>query len=342
MPVMNTFWKNFRLTTFWESHWVALWAIIDGCPAWIQLKTEDIQYELDRRKPWTNNMVSARKEEDICEILSGVFEWKTIWTPICVIVRNKDHKSQDYSNIKDLYRPWHADKAWHLKFGLRDYRGWGRSSWRETLSRVIGWAIAKQLLNTKFNIDVFGHTIQIWHIKTKSFDRSSIETNTVRSADLEAWKQMEELILDNKQKWDSLWWIVSLHIQNLPSWLWEPVFGKLQAILAHSLFSIATIRYLKILPFDQAFKWSEFNTIDSWISWWISTWHEIVLELWIRPVASISIPQNMESIDWGMQNNVVITWRHDTCIIPRVIPVIEAMTYLALADLYLESRLNII
>lgn len=338
---MNSFWKNLRLTTFWESHWEAIWAIIDWCPAWLKLDISDIQNELDKRKPWSNKISSQRKEDDKAQILSWVFEWKTLWTPITVIVKNKDHKSKDYENIKNLFRPGHSDQAWQEKFWIRDYRWWGRSSGRETIGRVIWWAIAKKILK-QFKIWIFAHTISIWELKSNEFVKKQIEKNPVKCADKNAAKLMEDLIINTKQNWDSIGWIINLHIINLSPWIWEPVFNKLQALIAHAIFSIWAVRSLELLPWKilSTMHWSQSNKLSSWISWGISSWDEIVFQIWIKPTPSIAIPQNMKDKKWKIHENIVITWRHDPCLVPRIVPVVESMWALVIADLALEQRLN--
>ena len=338
---MNTFWKNFRVTTFWESHWEALWAVIDWCPAWLKLDVKDIQIELDKRKPWTSKITSQRKEWDKAQILSWVFEWNTIWTPIAVIVKNENQISKDYSNIKDLYRPWHADQAWQEKFWIRDYRGWWRSSWRETIWRVIGWAIAKKLISLSW-VEIIAHTICIWEIESNTFNKKEIEKNNVKCADSKIAKDMEKLILKTKQEWNSLGWKVRLQITSCPKWIWEPVFWKLQALIAQALFSIWSVRSVELLPWKQSsrLKWSESNQISSWISWWISTWEEIIFDITIKATPSISLPQVMKDKKWKIHKDITITWRHDPCIVPRIIPVIENMWAMVIADLLLEKKLN--
>lgn len=359
---MNTFWKNFRLTTFWESHWVALWAVIDWCPAWLELSVEDIQKELDRRKPWANKISSQRKEWDKAEILSWVFEWKTLGTPIAVIVRNEDNRSNDYENIKNLYRPGHADEAWDLKFWFRDYRWWWRSSGRETLSRVIWWAIAKKFISLSW-VEIYAEVVSVGDVENRDKGKGKNEKEQGIVS-----KEIEDLIIKTKQEWDSLWWMIRLHICNCPVWFWEPVFNKFQALIAHALFSIGTVRSIELTPWKSMtkMKWSESNKINSWIAWWITNWWEIIFEIWIKPTPSIGIPQDMKvknsvipdlignlsplkkswwfllSQEWQIKKDVIITGRHDPCIAPRAVPVIESMWALVVADLILERRMNVI
>ena len=338
---MNSFGKNLRLTTFWESHWNALWAVVDGCPAWIELCVEDIQAMLDRRKPWQSKISTQRKEGDRAEILSWVFEWKTLWTPIAVIVRNEDQRSKDYSNIKDLFRPWHADEAWDMKYWLRDYRWWWRSSWRETIWRVIGGAIANKIIEPT-GLGITASVIQVWDIHASAYNSKEIENNSVRCADPKAAIDMEAAIIKAKQEWESLWAIVRLQIKNCPAWLWEPVFNKLQALMSHAFFSIWTVRSVELMPWKEVvkMKWSQSNKISSWVSWWISTWSDIIFDIWIKPTPSVGVPQDMNKKWWWIESDAVIVGRHDPCIAPRAVPVVEAMAAMVLADFYLESRLN--
>jgi len=336
---MNTFGKNFRLTTFGESHGKALGAIIDGCPSGLDLSEKDIQKELDRRKPGQSAVTTARKEKDQAQILSGVFDGKTLGTPISVIILNTDQRSRDYSLIKNIFRPGHADEMWTSKFGINDYRGGGRSSGRETVSRVIGGAIAKKILPK--NTQVIGHTIQIYDIKAKNFEAKEIEKNLVRSADPEAAKKMEKLILDFKEKKDSVGGKVEIKIKNCPKNIGEPVFGKLKAKLADAMFSLGGVFVVEILPgMDFAeMTGSEANKISTGISGGIATGEEIIIRCAVKPTPSIGKEQKMKNRD-GKIKKIKIEGRHDPCIIPRLIPVAESMVWMVLADLYLQDKIS--
>lgn len=335
---MNTFGKNFRVTTFGESHGIALGAVVDGCPAGIKLDVADIQKELNRRRPGQSAITTQRKESDSAEILSGVFEGKTLGTPIAVIVRNEDQQSRDYENVKDLYRPGHADEMWDAKFGFRDYRGGGRSSGRETLSRVIGGAIAKKLLP---KTQIIGHVIQIADIHAKTFDASAIEQNPVRCADSQAAEKMEKAIMQARSEGESLGGMIEIRIQNCPRGIGEPVFGKLQARLAEALFSIGTIRSVELMPGNAvaSMKGSQSNKISSGISGGMATGEEIVLRCAIKPTPSIAQEQEMKTRD-GKNKKAIVQGRHDPCLPPRVVPVAESMVAMVLADLWLEDRIN--
>ena len=283
---MNIFGKNFRVMTFGESHGRALGAIIDGCPPNIKLSEEDIQKELDRRRPGQSEITTQRKESDKVEILSGVFEGKTLGTPIAALVYNQDSKSKDYSNIKDLFRPGHADEAWQSKFGFRDYRGGGRSSGRETLSRVIAGAIAKKLLKDTL---IVAHVVQVHSIIAKRFDPSVIEKNPVRCADAFVAKDMEEAILTAKKDSDTLGGKIEILIKNCPKNIGEPVFAKLQSKLAEALFTIGTVRGVELMPGNDVahLPGSESNKISFGISGGISTSEDIRLRVSLKPPPSI-------------------------------------------------------
>jgi len=355
---MNTHWNLFKITTFWESHGNALWVVIDWLPANFKIDLENIAFELGRRKPWQSHITTERKENDEdFEILSGIFEWKSTGHPITIIVKNKDQKSKDYNNIKDLFRPNHADLTYHLKYWIRDYRWGWRSSWRETLSRVIAWAIAKQYLKQKFGIEIFAFTKQVWEFKAKNTDYTFIEKNILRTADENITKNMIKYVEEIALKWDSVWWIIECHIKNSPAWLWEPVFWKIKSILASSMLSIWWV-----LGFEYGAWFDTINltwkTYNEWfynIDWkinsrenrywgilgWISTWEDIIFRVAIKPTSSIYSAQKTVDISWN-EVDFQIHWRHDPCILPRIIPVIESMAAINILDLILinNSRKN--
>ena len=226
----NSYGECFRITTFGESHGAAVGVIIDGCPSGLELNNDDIQKELDRRKPGQSKVSTLRKEDDMVEILSGVFEGKTTGTPIALIVKNMSQRSQDYNEIKDLFRPGHADFTYFKKFGIRDYRGGGRASARETIGRVAAGAVAKKILALK-GIDIFGFIVQIENVKAENFDKEFIEQNPVRTADRQAYPLMEEAILKAKKELDSVGGVVELCIKNIPAGIGEPVFDRLDDYL---------------------------------------------------------------------------------------------------------------
>ncbi len=351
---MNTLWNILKITTFWESHWQALWVIVDWFPVWMKIDMKFIQSELDRRKPWQSNITTQRKEDNSFEILSWIFEWKTTGHPIMMIVYNENQKSKDYTNIKDLFRPNHADLTYHQKYdGIRDYRWWWRSSWRETVSRVLAWALAKQYLKEKLSVEIFGFTKQIWKYKVKNVDYSFIEQNKLRTADREVADDMVKLAEQMAGKWDSIGWIIECHIKNPPANLWEPTFWKIKAVLASSMLSIWWVLWFEYwLGFDTVNEtgmsynewfinkdWkiqSEHNKYG-WILWWISTGEDIIFRIAVKPTSSIYKKQKTVNISWEAVD-FQVRWRHDPTILPRVIPVVESMVALNILDLYLLDK----
>ena len=336
---MNTFGKNLRLTTFGESHGLALGAVIDGCPSKINLNEAEIQQALNRRKPGQSKITTQRKEKDQAQILSGVFAGKTLGTPIAVMVFNQDQKSKDYNDLKNLFRPGHADLAWQSKFGFRDYRGGGRSSGRETIGRVIGGVVAQKILPPE--TQVIAHTVQVNQIKANNFNEAEIENNLVRCADPQAALKMEECILKAMKQKESVGGKVQIEIFNCPKNLGEPVFSNLKAKLAQSLLSLGAVLSVE---FGQAAEiiqmyGSQSNQNSFGISGGISTGEKITITCNIKPTPSIAKEQTMLSSD-GSSKKFTIQGRHDPCILPRIIPVLEAMIYLVLADLFLENNLQ--
>lgn len=352
----NTFGQIFKVTTWGESHGPALGAVIDGCPALMPLSAEDIQAELNRRKPGQSAVGTSRNESEQIEILSGVFEGKTTGAPISLMVRNQDQRSHDYSNIKDKYRPGHADLSFDLKYGIRDYRGGGRSSGRETVSRVMAGAIAKKYLLLKNKTQIVGHAVQVGEIKAAKFDPKEIEKNAVRCADKVAAKKMEDYILKVKSEGDSVGGIAEFIIKNPPIGLGEPVFDKLQADLAKALFSIATVKGVEFgSGFDVVSMRGSQNN-DQLVSikngkaqtktnhaggiyGGISVGTDIIIRLASKPASSILT--NQKTIDKKGQNtNLKVEGRHDACILPRLIPVAESMIAITLMDHYLRQLIN--
>ena len=339
----NIFGKIFRVATFGESHGAAVGVIIDGCPAGLELNEEDIQKELDRRKPGQSKVSTLRKEDDKVEILSGVFEGRTTGTPIALMVRNTSQRSQDYNDIKDLFRPGHADFTYFKKFGIRDYRGGGRASARETIGRVAAGAVAKKILALK-GIDIFGYIVQIENIKAENFDREFIEQNPVRTADRKAYPLMEEAILKAKNELDSVGGVVELCIKNVPAGLGEPVFDRLNARLAYAVMSIPAV---KGVEFGAGFKaasmrGSENNdeiTPEGFLSnnaggtlGGISSGQDIILRFAVKPTSSILTPKR--TIDKNGEPKEIITkGRHDPCVAPRGVVVAEAMAALTIVDM---------
>jgi chorismate synthase len=336
---------NFKITTWGESHGPAIGVVIDGCPPGIKLSEKDIQIEVDRRKPASSSKIStSRKEKDKVHILSGVFEGKTTGTPISLMVENKDTRSQDYSSIKNLYRPGHADYTYDLKYGIRDYRGGGRASGRETLARVMAGAVAKKLLT---KTEIFGHTIQVGSIKAEKFNKADISKNELKCADSGCAKEMIKYIEKIRKQGDSVGAIIEIIIKNPPKGLGDPVFDKLDAQLAASMMSIGAVKGVEIgAGFKVAeMKGSEDNdqmeakkgkvkflsNNSGGILGGISTGQDIVIKLAIKPVPSIS--KKLKTVTKSGQSSTIQTLgRHDCCLAPRIIPVAEAMAALVLAD----------
>lgn len=351
---MNTTWKILKVTTFWESHWVALWVVIDWFPSNFKVDFENIKNELKRRKPGQSKITTGRKEDDEdFEVLSWIFDWKTTWHPITFVVKNKLHNSNDYDNIKDIFRPNHADFTYTSKYWIRDYRWWWRSSGRETLSRVIAWALAKQFLFEKLWVKIYAYTKQIWDIVAKEIDTSFIEKNIIRTADKNVSEMMINHIDKIRDSWDSIWWIIECKSVMVPKWLWEPVFWKIKSRLASSMLSIGWVLWFEYWPWFSVtdLTWTKYNqwftnndwvvsTKDNkywWVLGWITTWEDIIFRVAIKPTWSIytkqkTVNESWESVDFQ------IKWRHDPCILPRVIPVIESMTALDILDLYLINN----
>ena len=348
----NTIGKIFSVTSFGSSHGKALGAVVDGCPANLELNEEDIQIELNKRRPGTSALTTSRQEGDKIEILSGIFEGKTDGTPIAGIVYNTNQKSKDYSNIKNTPRPGHGDFCWLEKYGIYDYNGGGRGSGRTTISHVIGGAIAKKLLKTQ-GIEIISHVVQIGEVEAENIDyenlKENIEKNNVKCGDLEAAKLMEELILSKKQEGDSIGGIVETIATGVPAGLGEPVFGKLDGDLAQILMSINAVKGVEIgLGFDSAkstaseindeFYWDENNNVKTktnnsgGILGGMSNGMPIVSRIAVKPTPSISKVQNTIDLEKGENTTIEISGRHDPCICPRVTAVAESVTAIVLAD----------
>ena len=347
----NSIGKLFTLTTFGESHGTALGGIIDGCPSNIKIDFDFIQNELDRRKPGQSKIVTQRKEADEIKFLSGIFEGKTTGTPIGFIIPNTNQKSDDYSHIKDNYRPSHADYVYDQKYGARDYRGGGRSSARETASRVVAGAIAKQMLsNIKINAFVSSVGPLFLEKPYQDIDFSKIESNPVRCPDEEMAAKMEEYIRDIRKQGDTVGGTVTCVIQNVPVGLGEPVFDKLHAELGKAMLSINAV---KGFEYGSGFcgakmKGSEHNdlynadgttktNLSGGIQGGISNGMDIYFRVAFKPVATIM--QMQETID-NQGNIVEMTGkgRHDPCVVPRAVPIVEAMAAIVLADFYLLNK----
>lgn len=347
----NTFGKIFTLTTFGESHGEALGGIIDGCPSGITLDFNAIHRELQRRKPGQSAIVTQRKEEDEVQFLSGIYKGITTGTPIGFIVKNNGQKSDDYSEYETIFRPSHADYVYQQKYGIRDYRGGGRSSARETVSRVVAGAIAKQII-PNISITAFVSSVGPIFINKpyQDLDFSKIETNNVRCPDLETASKMEEKIKEIRKQGDTIGGTITCVIQNVPIGLGEPVFDKLQALLAQAMLSINAV---KGFEYGSGFcgaqmKGSEHNdlynhngttktNLSGGIQGGISNGMDIYFRVAFKPVATL-----MQEQDYLTQDGKIITQkgkgRHDPCVVPRAVPIVEAMAALVIADLYLQQK----
>jgi len=342
----NTLGELFRVTTFGESHGPAMGCVIDGCPSGMELSAADIEKELARRRP--GGIYGSRDEEDIPEILSGVFEGKTLGTPVAVLVRNKNQNSGDYDELKNIYRPGHADFTWEAKFGLRDHRGGGRSSGRETLCRVAAGAVAKKIL-ASFGVCIRAWTSSIAGLRQSApgeegFDFEEIDRNPLRvpskSGALDALKKIEAVRKDG----DSSGGVISCLITGVPSGLGEPVFDKLDARLAAAILSIGACKGVEFgAGFSAAgLKGSENNAAENssgGILGGISSGADIFFRAAFKPTPSIGKTQNVLGRD-GKTKELAVKGRHDVCIVPRAVPVVEAMTALVIVDFFLLSRLS--
>lgn len=341
----NSFGRIFRITTWGESHGPALGIVIDGCPPGIPLAPEDIQCDLDRRRPG-KRLTSPRREPDRVEILSGTFNGLTTGTPLSMVVFNKDMRSRDYDAISKLYRPGHADKTYEQKYGIRDWRGGGRSSARETVSRVAAGAVARKFLK-QHEITVKAYTMALGGVKCKSFDWEEIDRNGLFCPDAEAAAAMELRMREVREMGDSVGGIVEIRATGCPAGLGEPVFDKLDARLASALMSIGAVKGVEIgdgfaaadllgsenndSPTPQGYASNHAGGILGGIS----NGMDIVARVAIKPIPSIAKPQETVTPE-GQPATIEIKGRHDISAIPRIVPVCEAMVLLVLADFMLH------
>ena len=345
----NTFGKIFKVTTFGESHGKALGCIIDGCPPNLKIDESDIQRDLDRRKPGQSKYTTQRKEDDKIEILSGVFNGLTTGTPIALLIYNKDHKSKDYSEIKNKFRPGHADFTYQKKYGIRDYRGAGRSSARETVARVAAGAIAKKYLSKINKTKIFGYVSQLGEIKAESIKISDIDKNPFFFPDKKKIIELEEYLTGIRKSGDSIGAKVTIIGKNIPIGLGEPVFDKLDALLAQGMMSINAVKGVEIgAGFDVVSqKGSEARdeiTPKGFLSNFsggtlggISTGQDLHVNIALKPTSSILIPG--KTVDQKNKPTTIRTkGRHDPCVGIRAVPIAEAMMALTLCDLYLRHK----
>ncbi|WP_444930126.1 chorismate synthase [Microbulbifer sp. SSSA002] len=346
----NTFGKLFCVTTFGESHGPALGCIVDGCPPGLEISEEEIQRELDRRKPGTSRYTTQRREPDQVKILSGVFEGKTTGTPIGLLIENTDQRSKDYSNIAEQVRPAHADFTYWQKYGIRDYRGGGRSSARETAMRVAAGAIAKKWLKQTYGIEVRGYLSQLGPIKVQKLDWEQVEQNPFFCPDAERVPEMETYMQALIKEGNSIGARISVHASGVPAGLGEPIFDRLDADLAHGLMSINAVKGVEIgAGFDSVEQKGtehrdEITPQEGFLSnnaggilGGISSGQDIIAHIALKPTSSLRIPGR--SVDRsGNPIEVVTKGRHDPCVGIRATPIAEAMMALVLIDHALRQR----
>ncbi|MFQ2198503.1 chorismate synthase [Aeromonas hydrophila] len=345
----NSFGQLFRVTTFGESHGLALGAVVDGCPPGLEISEADLQGDLDRRKPGTSRYTTPRREPDEVKILSGVFEGKTTGTSIGLLIENTDQRSKDYSDIKDLFRPGHADYTYHQKYGQRDYRGGGRSSARETAMRVAAGAIAKKYLKQVHGIEITGFLSQLGPIKAEAFDAAQIEQNPFFFPDAGKLEALDQYMRDLKKEGNSIGAKVQVIASNVPVGLGEPVFDRLDADIAHAMMGINAVKGVEIgdgfAVVEQ--KGSEHrdemtpagfaSNHAGGILGGISSGQDIVVSLGLKPTSSITVPGKTINTE-GEAIEMITKGRHDPCVGIRAVPIAEAMLALVLMDHLLRHR----
>jgi chorismate synthase len=345
----DTYGRLFTVTTFGESHGVALGCIVDGCPPGLALDSSDIQKDLDRRRPGQSRYVTQRQEPDRVKILSGVFEGVTTGTSIGLLVENEDQRSRDYTKIKDKFRPGHADYTYQQKYGIRDYRGGGRSSARETVMRVAAGAIARKYLAEKLGVRIRGYLAEIGHIRLEPRDLDSVADNPFFAPDPARVQELEEFLTQLRRDGDSIGARINVIASGVPVGLGEPVFDKLEADLAHGMMSINAVKGVElgdgfkcvqqrgsehrdeITPTGFA-KNSSGGTLGG-----ISSGQDILVSIALKPTSSIQVPGRTIDTE-GKATEIVTTGRHDPCVGIRATPIAEAMVALTLMDHYLRHR----
>ncbi len=353
----SNFGHLFRISTFGESHGGAVGVVIDGCPPGLSLSAEDVQAQLDRRKPGQSDITTPRKEEDTIHIMSGVFEGRTTGTPIVMLAHNKDVRSQDYNNLKDLYRPSHADFTYTTKYGHRDWRGSGRASARETLARVAAGAVAQKYLKEKLKVEILSYVEQVGTIRAtiqpNTVTAASVESNIVRCPDQSAATQMIERIREVQADGDSIGGIIRGVIRGVPAGLGEPVFDKLHADLGKAMLSINAVKGFDIgSGFDAVHlcgsqhndpfivKNGKVDTAShhaGGVLGGISTGGDITFRVVFKPVATIAKEQDTVTAD-GTATKLSASGRHDPCVLPRAVPIVDAMAALVIIDHYLRHK----
>lgn len=352
---MNSFGTLFRLTSFGESHGAAVGGVIDGCPPGLEVDMDFIQSELDRRRPGQSRITTPRKEPDRVEFLSGIFEGKSTGAPIGFLIRNENQQSSDYDHLKELYRPSHADFTYHYKYGHRDHLGGGRSSARETISRVVAGALAKLFLRQQ-GVEICAFTSQVGPIRLEkeyvAYDLSLAEENMVRCPDPDTAERMIKLIQEVRYQGDTIGGVITCVATGVPAGLGEPVFGKLHATLGSAMLSINAVKGFEYgTGFNVEQRGSEVNDAffsdkgkvktrtnrSGGIQAGISNGQDIYFRVAFKPVATIL--QEQETVDiHGNDTTIKARGRHDPCVLPRAVPIVEAMTAIALLDHYLLAK----
>ena len=345
----NSFGQLFRVTTFGESHGLALGAVVDGCPPGLEISEDDLQGDLDRRKPGTSRYTTQRREADEVKILSGVFEGRTTGTSIGLLIENTDQRSKDYSEIKDLFRPGHADYTYHQKYGQRDYRGGGRSSARETAMRVAAGAIAKKYLKQVHGIEIVGFLSQLGPIKAEAFDETQIEQNPFFFPDAGKLEALDEYMRALKKEGNSVGAKVSVVARNVPVGLGEPVFDRLDADIAHAMMGINAVKGVEIGDGfgvveqkgsehrDEMTPTGFASNHAGGILGGISSGQDIVVSMALKPTSSITVPGKTITTS-GEATEMITKGRHDPCVGIRAVPIAEAMLALVLMDHLLRHR----
>jgi chorismate synthase len=343
----NSFGTSLTITTFGESHGDGIGVIIDGIESGFQIDMEHLNQQMARRRPGGNSLGTKRKEADAIEILSGIFDGKTTGTPIAILIRNTNQQSGDYTDISQVFRPGHADYTWHKKFGLRDWRGGGRSSGRETAARLAAGALAMQILASK-GVSITAYTIQIENEIAQERNLSVIQENRVSCPDSEAAKKMELAIERARDEKDSVGGIIECLVTGLPAGLGEPVFNKVDALLAHAILSIGATKGIEFGDgFSVAHERGSRNNDEMHVNGFltnhaggmyggITSGAPLLFRTVIKPTASIGIPQKTLNI-YDEEETIVVEGRHDPCICVRIVPVIEAMTAITLLSLWYEQ-----
>lgn len=345
----NTFGKAFVLSTFGESHGIAIGGVVDGCPPGLELSESDLQPDLDRRKPGTSRFTTARRESDEVKILSGVFEGKTTGTSIGLLINNDDQRSQDYSKIKDSFRPGHADYTYQQKFGFRDYRGGGRSSARETAIRVAAGGIAKKYLKQHFNVEIYGYISQLGPIKMDTVDPAIINDNPFFCPDESKIKALDEYMRALIKEGNSVGAKVSVVATNVPVGLGEPVFDRLDADIAHAMMGINAVKGVEVGDGfdvveqkgtdhrDQMSPEGFYSNHAGGVLGGISTGQDILVNMALKPTSSISISGDTVDVH-GKSAEIITKGRHDPCVGIRAVPIAEAMLALVLMDHLMRHR----